>query len=712
MVMCRISESGYIDFTAFAQHVADARAMAKSQPPPQATAQRASSSSTPVQPLRPGDAHRMMRDAERQATVVRLKEKEIRLLFEAFDDGKMSTQEFKGKLQMLGLTITTDAESLLRRSEACETSFSALLRSLCVQDHGGPPLDGTFVSTGDSGVAVNAKAGGRNRRAGEFGARKRTDPRRAHSVLSATAGGGVRENIGERGTGSRKGKFFTSSEGVRGTLDQGGGKTLMSTARMSMQAGIGEEFACSSGVGGGINCEQKMLRQQIFSLVRKMDGGEITARDFQDKLFTMGFEIPGPVLQLLKNYDSSGKADFKQFVRAFEKYFDSRSTESSASTEKLAGIKDSIKSSLAVKGASSVAQLANVFKNMDDDGSGQLSLSEFKKGCKEYGIDMKENDLRLLFNSFDRDGNGQLSYHEFLVAIRGPIPSTRLQLVRQAFRVLDKTGTNSINTDDVRHVYDPSSHPDVIDGKISEDEALRQFLDAFDSGDKDGLVSFEEFLEYYTNLSASIENDYEFGSMLRTAWNLDDMPPPPPSYKRNKDGTITTKPLAGQNHGDILNWNQKPSALEAREARAHRLEKSHASGMATIDAHKSTSINVMAWTTGHDAQRALEEEQSNSFGSKSKQNVNRKALDQTANILSWEKHQKSKEPEKKKVVEAEVVWMPGHKKKGGANMHHGRPSPFGVDEEPTAYKVMKAKADGTTAIASKPKVRSLAELGL
>ena len=36
----------------------------------------------------------------------------------------------------------------------------------------------------------------------------------------------------------------------------------------------------------------------------------------------------------------------------------------------------------------------------------------------------------------------------------------------------------------------------------------------------DSLVSEEEFLEYYTNVSASVDDDMYFSQMMNSAWNL------------------------------------------------------------------------------------------------------------------------------------------------------------------------------------------------
>lgn len=43
----------------------------------------------------------------------------------------------------------------------------------------------------------------------------------------------------------------------------------------------------------------------------------------------------------------------------------------------------------------------------------------------------------------------------------------------------------------------------------------------------DGMVTFNEFLDYYSNVSASIDNDEYFNLMMTNAWNLNNV-----SYKK------------------------------------------------------------------------------------------------------------------------------------------------------------------------------------
>lgn len=48
-------------------------------------------------------------------------------------------------------------------------------------------------------------------------------------------------------------------------------------------------------------------------------------------------------------------------------------------------------------------KLRDVFNILDDNGSGQVSLTEFKEGCKRMGYDIKEDMLKELFDEIDVD---------------------------------------------------------------------------------------------------------------------------------------------------------------------------------------------------------------------------------------------------------------------------------------------------------------------
>jgi hypothetical protein len=92
--------------------------------------------------------------------------------------------------------------------------------------------------------------------------------------------------------------------------------------------------------------------------------------------------------------------------------------------------------------------------------------------------------------------------------------SFRKNIVLGAFKKLDRDGSGIIELNDIKGVYSAGSHPEVRSGKKTEDEVLGEFLETFElhhslngGGIRDRKVTQEEFIEYYNNVSASIDND-------------------------------------------------------------------------------------------------------------------------------------------------------------------------------------------------------------
>lgn len=188
-------------------------------------------------------------------------------------------------------------------------------------------------------------------------------------------------------------------------------------------------------------------------------------------------------------------------------------------------ILDSLRLQLQKRGANGLLGLARKFRIMDDDNSGTLSETEFKKGMKECKIaDLSDKAIAHLFRFFDKDDSGSISYDEFLVGIRGQLNKHRAKIVDLAFDVLDKDGSGLVDIDDIKNVYDTSRHPDVIHKLKTRDEVLKEILMAFEGGkknsEKDGIVDRKEFQDYYANVSASIDNDEYFELMIRNAWHI------------------------------------------------------------------------------------------------------------------------------------------------------------------------------------------------
>lgn len=171
--------------------------------------------------------------------------------------------------------------------------------------------------------------------------------------------------------------------------------------------------------------------------------------------------------------------------------------------------------------------LGRIFRIFDDNGSGELDVSEAKKAFTEMRLGLTDRDMQKAFFLFDRDHNGTINYEEFLREVRGEMNSFRRDLTLKAFAIMDKDKSGTIDISDIKGVYNAKKHPDVLAGKKTEDQILFEFLDTFElhhsdnvADKRDSFVSKDEWIEYYNNVSMSIDDDAYFELMMTNAWNL------------------------------------------------------------------------------------------------------------------------------------------------------------------------------------------------
>lgn len=107
---------------------------------------------------------------------------------------------------------------------------------------------------------------------------------------------------------------------------------------------------------------------------------------------------------------------------------------------------------------------------------------------------------------------------------------TRAAVAKKAYKIMDSDGSGQVDINDIRQTYNAKQHPDVKSGKKQEEEILAEFLDTFEdhfcdtagqADSRDGIISMPEWLEYYNNVSMSVDTDEYFAVMMNSTWNLD-----------------------------------------------------------------------------------------------------------------------------------------------------------------------------------------------
>lgn len=184
---------------------------------------------------------------------------------------------------------------------------------------------------------------------------------------------------------------------------------------------------------------------------------------------------------------------------------------------------------IAKRGVRGIMSLRRSFMIADDNNDKTIDFAEFKKMIHDYRIPVDEKDVKALFNEFDSDKSGSISYDEFLRGVVGEMNDFRMNLAKKAFKIMDTDGSGKIDINDLRGRYNAKFHPEVKAGKKTEDEVLAEFLDTFEyhfnllnsNKSKDRTIEMEEWIEYYNNISMSIDDDAYFELMMNNAWNMD-----------------------------------------------------------------------------------------------------------------------------------------------------------------------------------------------
>ncbi|KAL6205124.1 hypothetical protein ACLB2K_022388 [Fragaria x ananassa] len=129
--------------------------------------------------------------------------------------------------------------------------------------------------------------------------------------------------------------------------------------------------------------------------------------------------------------------------------------------------------------------LKEMFKNIDTDNSGTITLEELKQGLAKQGTKLSEYEAKQLMEAADADGNGTIDYDEFITATMHLNRMDREEHLYTAFQHFDKDSSGFITTEELESALREYGMHDGRD--------IREIIAEVDA-DNDGRINYDEFV--------------------------------------------------------------------------------------------------------------------------------------------------------------------------------------------------------------------------
>ncbi|XP_019153957.1 PREDICTED: calcium-dependent protein kinase 20-like [Ipomoea nil] len=131
-----------------------------------------------------------------------------------------------------------------------------------------------------------------------------------------------------------------------------------------------------------------------------------------------------------------------------------------------------------------IAGLKEMFKMIDTDNSGQITLEELKKGLERAGANLKDSEIYSLLQAADTDNSGTIDYGEFIAAMLHLSKIQKEDHMFTAFSYFDKDGSGYITQDELQQACEKFGLSDA---------PIEEILNEVDQ-DHDGRIDYSEFV--------------------------------------------------------------------------------------------------------------------------------------------------------------------------------------------------------------------------
>jgi calcyphosin len=159
---------------------------------------------------------------------------------------------------------------------------------------------------------------------------------------------------------------------------------------------------------------------------------------------------------------------------------------------------------------------------LDPAGHRLVLASTLEQAATACGVALSKSQIQAIIAAFTPSPTvaGAVRLEDVLEVMRGPMSEDRVFVVRNVFQHLDYDGDGVLSIAEIGAKFAAASHPEVRSGALTADQLRKGFLATWDANNAAGKVSFAEFMDYYSGVSATIVDDAQFEAAVRSAWKI------------------------------------------------------------------------------------------------------------------------------------------------------------------------------------------------
>ena len=141
-----------------------------------------------------------------------------------------------------------------------------------------------------------------------------------------------------------------------------------------------------------------------------------------------------------------------------------------------------------------VAELRQMFRDIDEDGTGMIKASELAGVLEKTQTKVSRQEIAHMISEIDYHGNGKINYSEFLAATVSIKTFLTDQKLRALFSQFDTNNSGYITEENIFNAMQKLGH------EMDRDE-IKNIIKQHDLT-KNGMLSFEEFRTIFSELES------------------------------------------------------------------------------------------------------------------------------------------------------------------------------------------------------------------